>query len=372
MTEATRQEESGLFVSRMVESAIRIGLIVLLVAWCLDIVRPFWAPIVWGIIIAVAAYPGYARLCGIFGGRRIAAAVAFILIALISLIVPAILLSGTLVEGARNLVAGLDAGTIGVPPPPPGVGEWPLIGDWLQPLWEQASSNLSAALIDLAPQLQAAGKWLLSAAAGAGLGILQFFFAIVISGLIMINAESAQHIAYAIARRLAGAQGKAYAELAEATVRSVTRGILGVALIQSTLAGLGFLAVGVPAAGLWALLSLLLGVLQLGVFLVVVPIVIYVFFNADTLTAVLFLVWSLFVTNIDNVLRPLLLGRGVAVPMAVVFIGAFGGFLSSGIIGLFVGAVVLVLSYKLFLAWLGEVALSGREEQVPEVPKIGL
>jgi predicted PurR-regulated permease PerM len=135
-------------------------------------------------------------------------------------------------------------------------------------------------------------------------------------------------------------------------VRSVTRGILGVSLIQALLAGLGFLAVGVPAAGLWALVALLLSVVQIGIFPVVVPVLIYVFSTVDTGTAVLFLVWSLFVGTIDNVLKPLLLGRGVPVPMLVIFIGAIGGFLSSGIIGLFVGAVVLVLGYKLFLAWL--------------------
>ena len=148
--------------------------------------------------------------------------------------------------------------------------------------------------------------------------------------------------------------------LAEATVRSVTRGILGVALIQSILAGLGFLAVGVPAAGLWALLCLLLSVVQIGIFPVTIPILIYVFSQVDPVTFVLFLIWSLFVGALDNILKPILLGRGVAVPMAVIFVGAIGGFLTSGIIGLFVGSVVLVLGYKLLLAWLyGEEADAG-------------
>jgi predicted PurR-regulated permease PerM len=134
----------------------------------------------------------------------------------------------------------------------------------------------------------------------------------------------------------------------------VTRGILGVAVIQAILAGLGFLAAGVPAAGLWALIALILSVVQLGVFPVLIPVLIYLFFTADLLTTLLFLGWAVFVGSIDNVLKPILLGRGVAVPMWVVFIGAIGGLLSMGIIGLFIGPVVLVLGYTLFLAWLYE------------------
>ncbi|AGA90776.1 putative permease [Thioflavicoccus mobilis 8321] len=362
MTESTRLANDKLFHTRMMEAAVRIGLIAVLAAWCFDIVRPLWVPIVWGLIIAVAAYPGYRQLRDLLGGRRVAAAVIFTLLALVLLIIPAILLSGTLVEGVRNLAAALGAGTIRVPPPPPDVAAWPIVGDSLAPLWEEASLNLEAALTTLAPQLQSLGKWALTAAAGAGLGIVQFVIAIVIGGVILANAEAAKDVGYGIAQRLTGESGHAFADLAEATVHSVARGILGVALIQSTMAGLGFLAAGVPGAGLWALIALILSVLQIGVFLVVVPVVIYVFTNADTLTAILFLIWSIFVSSIDNILKPLVLGRGVAVPMGVVFIGAIGGLLSSGILGLFVGAVVLVLGYKLLLAWLGETALPSQSE----------
>jgi predicted PurR-regulated permease PerM len=324
------------------------------VGWCFQIVRPFIVPIVWGVIIAVAASPSYVRLLGAFGGRRVAAGVAFTVVALVLLIVPAALLSGTLVDGVHGLVAGMGEGRIRIPPPPQGVGDWPLIGTWVAGLWGEASQNLAAALKTVAPQLKDVGTWLLSAAAGAGLGLVKFMFAIVIAGVLLVHGEAAQRTGYAIAERLAGERGADFAVLAEATVRSVTRGILGVALIQSLLAGLGFLVVGVPAAGLWAVVALLLSVVQIGIFPVVIPILIYVFWTADTVTAVLFLVWSLFVGTLDNILKPIVLGRGVAVPMAVIFIGAIGGFISSGIIGLFVGSVVLVLGYKLFLAWLHE------------------
>ena len=157
----------------------------------------------------------------------------------------------------------------------------------------------------------------------------------------------------AVAVRLAGEDGITYASIGQATVRSVARGILGVALIQSLLAGLGFLAVGVPGAGLLALVCLLLAVVQIGPGIVLAGAVIYVFTEASTPTAIAFLLWCVFVGLLDNFLRPLLLGRGVRVPMLVIFIGAIGGVLSSGIIGLFVGSVVLAVSYSVFTAWLG-------------------
>jgi predicted PurR-regulated permease PerM len=229
-----------------------------------------------------------------------------------------------------------------------------VVGEKLYALWEQASANLAETLAKLAPQFKALGSWLLSTAAGAGFAILQFLIAIVIAGVMLANSEAGGRATRAVARRLAGDQGEGFARLAEATVRSVARGILGVALIQFLLIALGFVVMDIPGAGLWALLCLILSVIQIGPFPVVLPVLIYAFSTSDTVPAVLFLIWNLFAGSVDNVLKPVLLGRGVEVPMAVIFVGAIGGFISSGIIGLFVGAVVLVLGYKLFLAWLGE------------------
>ena len=182
------------------------------------------------------------------------------------------------------------------------------------------------------------------------------------TGVLLASTQVAAQTARTFGARLAGDQGADFIDVAEATVRSVARGILGVALIQSLLAGLEFLVVGIPGAGLWALIALFFSVIQLGVFPVTIPIVIYVFATADIVTAVIFLIWSLFVGLIDNVLKPILLGRGVKVPMLIIFVGSIGGFISSGIIGLFTGAVVLALGYKLFLAWLdGTEAKSGED-----------
>jgi predicted PurR-regulated permease PerM len=339
-------------VATALEATIRIGILILLAAWCFSIVRPFFIPIAWGVIIAVSAYPGYLKLRRSLGGRGGITATLLVILGLVLLMVPAVMLSGTLIDSAQGLAQGFQDGRLAVPPPPESVRDWPLVGEWLSRIWYQASENLAATAAKIAPQLKAVGGWLLSTAAGAGFGILQFVVAIIIAGVFLANAEAGGAFARALAVRLAGERGADFAVLAEATVRSVTRGILGVALIQSLLAGIGFMAIGLPGAGLWALLCLLLSTVQIGIVPITLPIVIYVLATADTVPAVLFVIWSIFVGTIDNVLKPILLGRGVQVPMAVIFVGAIGGFITSGIIGLFVGSVVLVLGYKLFLAWL--------------------
>ncbi|MFV1972212.1 MAG: AI-2E family transporter [Thiohalobacterales bacterium] len=340
------------FLNRALEAAIRISLVALLVLWCFDIVRPFIIPIIWGVIIAIAAYPGYLQLKKYLGGRSKLAAVLTSTILLILVLGPTIMLTGTLVESTKNIAEKLSDGSLTIPPPAESIRSWPFIGEDLDRFWRLASQNTEAALKQIEPQLKAAGTWLLTAAAGTGFAILQFIVAILIAGVLMPNAGAGYDAAQRIATRLTGERGGEIADLAESTVRSVARGILGVALIQSLLAGIGFIVAGVPAAGLWALLCLLLSVAQIGIFVIMIPVIIYLFNTADLVVAVGFLIWSIPVGLLDNVLKPILLARGVKTPMVIIFIGAIGGFIASGIIGLFIGAVVLALSWELFLAWL--------------------
>ncbi len=342
----------GAFLSRAVEASIRVGLVAVLAFWCLQIVRPFVQPVVWGVVIAVAAQPLYRRLERLVGGRSRLAAALLVMAALALLIGPSVALTASLVDTAAKLSGELRGGTLAVPPPPSSVAEWPLVGEPLSEFWGRASRNLASALRQIAPQLKAIGLWLISSAATTGIGIVKFVISILIAGALLANGPRAAAAARGIAGRLAGERGTELTRLAAATVQSVTRGILGVAAIQAILAGAGFLAVGVPAAGLWALLVLLLAVIQLPALLVLAPVVVYVFSTSSTGVAVAFTVWSLAVGLLDNVLKPLLMGRGVAVPMLVIFVGAIGGFMLEGIIGLFTGAVVLAVGYSLFTAWL--------------------
>ncbi len=353
MTPREETPTEHLFVKRMVEAAIRLGLIALLLVWCFQIVQPFLIPFVWGVIIAVAVDPLYERLQASLGSRRGLAAVLLVLLMLVLLIWPAAMLVTALVEGARMRAEQFADGSRAIPPPFEGVAAWPLIGEPIARFWQLASENLADALAQVQPQLVVVAGWLLTTAGQASLGILQFTAAVIIAGILLAHAHGGGEAVRAVAVRLAGEDGITYASIGQATVRSVARGILGVALIQSLLAGLGFLAVGVPGAGLLALLCLLLAVVQIGPGIVLAGAVIYVFSEASTPTAIAFLLWCVFVGLLDNFLRPLLLGRGVRVPMLVIFIGAIGGVLSSGIIGLFVGSVVLAVSYTVFTAWLG-------------------
>jgi len=337
-----------------VEAAIRVGLLFLIAAWCFLIVEPFIIPILWGMIIAIACFPMYRWMQLKLGGRAKLAATIFTLLALAVLITPTVMLVDTVAETTQTLSAGLQEGSLTVPPPPASVREWPLVGEELSAFWSRASENLGATLTSIAPQLRGAAGWLLSTAAGAGIGVLQFVISIIIAGAILANAEGVGGFLKALATRLTGDRAESYATMASQTVRSVAQGVLGVAVIQSLLAGIGLLAAGVPGAGLWVLLILLLAIVQLPPLLVLAPIIIYVFSTASTTVAVIFMVWSLLVSMSDAFLKPLLLGRGVEVPMLIILIGAIGGMIHSGIIGLFVGAVVLALGYELFKAWLRE------------------
>lgn len=215
-----------------------------------------------------------------------------------------------------------------------------------------ATSNFGEAVKTFAPQLKQASKWLLTSGAMVVMAILQLLVSVIICGLLLINGVSGHRLALAIGRRLAGSKGEEWTELCIATIRGVARGILGVALIQAILAGVAFFLASVPAAGLLTVFCLFLAVAQLPTFILILPSILYVFSHQDTLTATVFMVWMLGVGAIDNILKPIMMGRGLDLPMAVVFVGAIGGMLFSGIIGLFVGAVVLALGYKLFLSWL--------------------
>ena len=182
--------------------------------------------------------------------------------------------------------------------------------------------------------------------------IYLFIAAIVVSGLLLIYSASGRVFATDISRKLAGDRGHALIQLAEKTTRSVVTGVLGIAIIQSFLAGAGFMIAGIPYWGILVMISLFLTLIQVGVFPVVIPAIIYMFATADTTAAVIFLIWNLLVLVSDNILKPILLGRGTKVPMLVVFLGAVGGFIQSGFLGLFIGPVVLAIFYELLNMWL--------------------
>jgi len=335
-----------------VEAAIRIGVITLLILWVYTIIAPFLGAIVWGGIIAVAGFPAYSWLLAHCGNRRAPAATIFTLIALVLLVTPMVWLTTAVVDWGQHSAAEISDGRLEVPQPPESIRSWPIVGERIYDFWALSSSNLEAALTRAEDQIKALGVWLLKSVATAGLGVLQFFLAILIAGGLLFNSASVSRFVNAFAIRLAPGSGIRFSALAEHTVRGVATGVVGVAGIQCVLAAMGFFAAGVPGAPVIALICLLAGIVQLPLSIPIVPVIIYVWVKEPTLTAALFTAWSVPVMILDNFLKPILMGRGVEAPMLVVFIGAIGGMAASGIVGLFTGAVVLVLAYELFRAWL--------------------
>jgi predicted PurR-regulated permease PerM len=285
-------------------------------------------------------------------GRRTLAAVLCSVLLLVMIILPCVLLAGTLVDGIEAITQQVQAGQMHIPPPPQSLDKLPIIGPRVQAFWNQCSNNASEVVMRFGPQIQKAIPALLAASAGLGAVILQFIIAILLAGYLLATGEANGHFADKLFARIFGNLGPEFKDLVDSTVRTVTNGVLGVAVIQTLCATVGFWFVGLPGTGLWALIFLVAAILQLGA-PVLIPAVLYAFAAFSTTRAVIFLVWCIFVALMDNVLKPILLGRSGKVPMIVILLGVLGGFIvMKSLIGLFVGAVVLSVGYKLFIAWL--------------------
>jgi predicted PurR-regulated permease PerM len=337
-----------------IETAIQIALIALLSLLCFKIAQPFLAPIVWAGIIAIGIYPIYLVLknkSGLSAGWS-ATIISLIMIAI--LILPSVLISSALLDNAKSLSELIEKDKLSISLPPEGIAEIPLVGEKISDAWTKASQDPKAVFGKYKSEVTAAVKWFMSLAAGMSLNILLFIFSIIIAGVFLTSADGVKNAFIVILNRVAGERGKDLTDLSLATVKSVVTGILGIALIQSLLAGMGFVAVGIPGAGVLAFICLIMAIVQIDILLLLIPISIYVFSDADSSTAIAiaFLVWNIAVGLLNNVLKPILLAKGVDAPMAIIFVGAIGGMIFTGIIGLFLGAVLMVLGYTLFIAWL--------------------
>jgi len=351
----------------VINLTVKLGILLLLFFWCFSIVQPFIIPVVWAIIIAVSLYPVYLMLLSKLNGKRALTGIIFTLVLLALLLTPVYLLSGSLMDGIKSLSQSLEKGTLTLPAPSAGIKEWPVIGEKVYSAWYLASENIGEAIKTFTPQLTIVGKTLFSAIMGGGAGILLFFFSIIIAGILMVNAEVAVKSAQDFVSKLSPAHGPGFVKLSSATIRSVAQGVIGIGMFQASFVGLGFWAVDVPGAGLWALLVMILSIAQLPPFLVIIPVIVYVFSLEDisTVSLVLFTVWSVFGGIVDGILKPFVMGRGVDAPMLVIMLGAIGGMILSGILGLFTGAIVLALGYILYNHWLinDEDAVAVKEQQ---------
>lgn len=335
----------------LLDVMIRAGLIAVLVLFCFQIFSPFRDLMLWSLILAITLFPLQERLRGSHKPGHVATLI--ILIAIVILMVPIYLLGTSIADSVERAMDVVKGGGFHIPPPAESVASWPLVGRPLSDLWLQASTNLPELTAKYVPQIKHVSLGLLGKLAGVGMGFLTFIFALIIAGIFMAHGEGGSRAAVQIASRVSGpARGPKIAELCTATIRAVALGVVGIAFIQMLLVGLGFVFKGIPGAGLLALAVLLLGIMQLPVTLITLPVIAFVFATEGASTAtIIFAIYVFIAGLVDNVLKPLLLGRGVDVPMPVVLIGALGGMVTSGIIGLFIGPVVLAVGYQLFWQW---------------------
>lgn len=347
-------DNNEIFTKNVIEAAIKIAVLGIMVFWTFHLIKPFLIPVIWGIILAVAMEPFIARFAKMLGGRKSLAAVFFVLVIIAALVIPTILLIGSSIDTIQGLTEDMQNKTLVIPPPPATVADWPIIGNTVHKTWQLSSTNLEGALKQFAPQIKAFTGALLDSVAGGVSGFFMIIISTCISGVFMAKSEKCSAIAERIITRLAGERGLDITTLATATIRGVMQGVVGVAVIQAILSAVGMLVAGVPVAGLWSVMVLVCAVIQLPPILVLGPVAAYVFSVADTTTAVIFLVWAILVSASDGFLKPMLMGRGVDIPMLVILIGALGGMMLSGIMGLFTGAVVLAIMYTLFMAWIAE------------------
>lgn len=342
------------FVSNAIDAAIKIFAIGTMVALSYNILQPFLMPVIWAIIIAVAVGPMVMKFADLLGGRRKLASTLFTLAAVGALVIPVYFLAGSSLDVVQDLAEDLKKEELQIPPAPEKVANMPVVGKKISEFWNLAATDFKKAVVSTAPLAQDAATTMVRSISGGLAGILQFVISFIIAGVLMVSPEKGFAASKKIASGIAGKRGDEFAKLSVATIRGVMNGVVGVAVIQSILATLGMVVIGVPAAGVWGVIVLIVAIVQLPPIIVLGPVAAYVFATQDTTPAIIFLIWSLLVSFSDGILKPVLMARGLDTPMLVILLGAIGGMMLSGIIGLFVGAIVLSITYALFMAWVDE------------------
>jgi len=332
---------------------------------CYNIINPFLNILIWGGVLSITLYPLYIRLTNIFKGKKIIPSIVITLTMLLIIIVPAGGLLFATVDEFRELKDTFHAGTLTIPPPQENTKEWPIIGDKVYTAWTEASKDMNVFVEKHREQIQPVLIQALGLVSSAGKGILMLLGSIIVSGIFLIYANQASDFLKSLLTKLSEEHGENMTSAVAVTVRNVAKGILGVAFIQSILVGIGLVIAGVPFAGLWTLLCLLLAIVQIGIFPVSIGVIIYIWGVGDTTTAVVLTIWMVFLGLIDNFLKPIMMGKGAPAPMLVVFMGTIGGFITNGFIGLFTGAIIFSVSYNLIVSWVNNKPIVTGEDLTP-------
>jgi predicted PurR-regulated permease PerM len=338
-----------------IDIAIRIGLLALIGYLSWKVIGPFLTVALWSAILTVALYPLFDWLARQLGNRRLAATL-ITLLCLTIVVGPVTWLGFVLIDDVGYLVRALDSGLLSIPSPGESVKNWPLIGERVHQLWSLAANNTKALLLEVAPTLKPLGGKLLEITQSVVLGLLEFVASIVIAGFLYTPGprlvDSIREFLHRII--VSDPRGEEMVQLAGSTIRNVSHGVVGIALVQSFLAGIGFLIAGIPAAGFLTFLVLLLGIVQVGPTILLIPVVIWSWMAMEATSALMFTAYMIPVNLVDNVLRPIVMARGLTTPMPVILIGVMGGLIAYGLAGLFVGPIILAVAWTLLVAWVHE------------------
>jgi predicted PurR-regulated permease PerM len=351
---AFRRSRSG---EELIQIIIRLGLLAVLIVWCLVLVRPFIGVLAWSVVLAAALYPLHTWLSVHLGQRPRFSACVVTLLAAAIVIVPATWLGAGLVEGLRAISEQLGSGRPLVPSPPTVIKDWPLVGERLYDLWNQASTNLEAVLTQVAPHLKPLLRSTLAMVGSMGIGAPKFVVAVILAGFLLPSGPRLVEASKSIMARLLPERSEDFVALAGKTIRSVSQASLASRWCRPSCSEIGLKFAGLANAGLLAFVVMILSILQVGAAIVLVPCIVWIWMTKDIAPALLITVYLVLVGLMDNVLKPFLMGRALTTPMPVLFIGLFGGTLAHGIVGLFIGPIVLAVGWELMTAWI-------RREQV--------
>jgi predicted PurR-regulated permease PerM len=344
---------------------IRVGLVVALAVLCFRVFSPFLSLMTWALILAVTLYPLHQSVAAKIGGRQGLAATLLVLLGIVVVIVPTAALMNSLGDSVHRLIHDVQNNTLRVPPPRAGVAEWPLVGEQVHAFWTKAYDNLPALVQSMQPKIGNLATAALGFVAGIGGGLLQFLASLAVAGIMMTFGEGGERAIRAIFGRIAdGQRGAEFVELSTATIRAVAKGVLGVAFLQAIIVGICLLIAGIPWAGVLAVLVLVLGIAQVPALIITLPAIGYIWWsgNYGTGAAILYTILLVVSGMTDNILKPLMLGRGVDAPMPVILLGALGGMAAGGILGMFIGATLLALGYQILMGWVAtnsEAVISG-------------
>jgi predicted PurR-regulated permease PerM len=348
------QPDDAALSSRLLDLLIRGSLIGLLAALCYVVFAPFLTLMVWAMVLAVVLYPLQQSFARWIGGRHGLASTLLVIVGSVLIIVPTAVLMNSFGSTVHGVVDAVQQNTLQVPAPWESVQGWPLVGKKLYALWSKAYADLPGLIQSMQPKIGELARKALSIVANIGIGVLQFLASFIVAGILMAYGEAGASSSGAVFARLVGSErGASFQTLATATIRGVAQGVIGIAFVQAILVGLVLLLAGVPAAGVLAAITLVLSIAQVPALLVIIPVIGYIWASGHygTGAAVIHSILLLVAGLADNILKPLMLGRGVDAPMPVILLGALGGMASGGILGMFVGATVLALGYQIFKRW---------------------